>query len=87
MCNLIGASTSELYGLVNPQNELTPFYPRSPYGVAIIENLIICLHVNLFNHESPRRGPRFVINIELILNSITNEYHCNRFVELVLKKY
>ena len=48
------ASTSELYGKVQevPQSETTPFYPRSPYGVAI--NGI------LFNHESERRGENFV---------------------------
>jgi len=67
------ASTSELFGKVNesPQNELTPFYPRSPYGVAklyaywIIVNyresydLFACNGI-LFNHESPRRGETFV---------------------------
>ena len=67
------ASTSELYGKAQeiPQNETTPFYPRSPYGVAkvygywIIVNyreaydLFACNGI-LFNHESPRRGPTFV---------------------------
>ena len=67
------ASTSELYGKVQeiPQNEKTPFYPRSPYGVAklfaywiIINyreayNLFACNGI-LFNHESPRRGETFV---------------------------
>jgi len=67
------ASTSELFGKVqeSPQNELTPFYPRSPYGVAklyaywIIVNyresydLFACNGI-LFNHESPRRGETFV---------------------------
>ncbi len=67
------ASTSELYGKVveTPQTELTPFYPRSPYGVAklygfwIIKNyreaynLFACNGI-LFNHESPRRGGTFV---------------------------
>ncbi len=67
------ASTSELYGLVQevPQNEDTPFYPRSPYGVAklygfwIIKNyreaynMFACNGI-LFNHESPRRGETFV---------------------------
>lgn len=67
------ASTSELYGLVQevPQKETTPFYPRSPYGVAklfgfwITKNyresydLFACNGI-LFNHESPRRGPTFV---------------------------
>ncbi len=67
------ASTSELYGKVQeiPQSETTPFYPRSPYGVAklygywIIVNyreaydLFACNGI-LFNHESPRRGETFV---------------------------
>jgi len=67
------ASTSELYGLVQetPQNETTPFYPRSPYGVAklyaywITKNyreaygMYTCTGI-LFNHESPRRGETFV---------------------------
>ena len=67
------ASTSELYGLVQetPQTETTPFYPRSPYGVAklyaywIIKNYreAYDMHASsgiLFNHESPRRGETFV---------------------------
>jgi GDPmannose 4,6-dehydratase len=67
------ASTSELYGKVQtvPQNEKTPFYPRSPYGVAklygywIIVNYreaydIFACNGILFNHESPRRGETFV---------------------------
>ena len=67
------ASTSELYGKVQevPQKETTPFYPRSPYGVAklygfwIVKNyresynMFACNGI-LFNHESPRRGPTFV---------------------------
>jgi GDPmannose 4,6-dehydratase len=67
------ASTSELYGLVQeiPQRETTPFYPRSPYGVAklygywIAKNyresygMYACTGI-LFNHESPRRGETFV---------------------------
>jgi GDPmannose 4,6-dehydratase len=67
------ASTSELYGKVQevPQSESTPFYPRSPYGVAklygfwIVKNyreaygLFACNGI-LFNHESPRRGESFV---------------------------
>lgn len=67
------ASTSELYGKVQevPQTEKTPFYPRSPYGVAklyaywIVKNyresynMFACNGI-LFNHESPRRGPTFV---------------------------
>ena len=67
------ASTSELYGLVQetPQSERTPFYPRSPYGVAklyafwIVKNYreAYGMHASngiLFNHESPRRGENFV---------------------------
>ena len=67
------AGTSEMYGLVQskPQNELTPFYPRSPYGVAKLfgywitknyreaYNMYACTGI-LFNHESPRRGENFV---------------------------
>jgi GDPmannose 4,6-dehydratase len=67
------AGTSEMYGLVQskPQNELTPFYPRSPYGVAKLfgywitknyreaYNIYACTGI-LFNHESPRRGENFV---------------------------
>ena len=67
------ASTSELYGLVQevPQKESTPFYPRSPYGVAKLYGYWITKNYResynmfasngiLFNHESPRRGPTFV---------------------------
>jgi GDPmannose 4,6-dehydratase len=67
------ASTSELYGKVQevPQKETTPFYPRSPYGVAKLYGYWITVNyreayniyaVNgiLFNHESPRRGETFV---------------------------
>ena len=67
------ASTSELYGKVQevPQTETTPFYPRSPYGVAklygywIIKNYreaygMHCSSGILFNHESQRRGETFV---------------------------
>jgi len=67
------ASTSELYGEVQetPQTETTPFYPRSPYGVAklygywIVKNYresygMHCSSGILFNHESPRRGETFV---------------------------
>ena len=67
------ASTSELFGKVQeiPQNEKTPFYPRSPYGVAKLYgywiivnyreayNIFACNGI-LFNHESPRRGETFV---------------------------
>ena len=67
------ASTSELYGLVQetPQNETTPFYPRSPYAVAKLYAYWITVNYReaygmyacngiLFNHESPRRGETFV---------------------------
>jgi GDPmannose 4,6-dehydratase len=78
------ASTSELYGKVIeiPQKETTPFYPRSPYGVAklygywIVKNyresygMYACSGI-LFNHESPRRGHNFVTRkITLGLNKI-----------------
>ena len=67
------ASTSELFGLVQeiPQKETTPFYPRSPYGVAKIYSYWMVVNYResygmhasngiLFNHESPRRGETFV---------------------------
>jgi GDPmannose 4,6-dehydratase len=67
------ASSSELYGLVQetPQKETTPFYPRSPYGVAKLYAYWIVINYReaygiyacngiLFNHESPRRGETFV---------------------------
>lgn len=67
------ASTSELFGKVQevPQNEKTPFYPRSPYGVAKLYGFWIIVNYReaynlfasngiLFNHESPRRGATFV---------------------------
>lgn len=72
-CKIYQASTSELYGMVQevPQKETTPFYPRSPYGVAklygywITKNyresygMFACNGI-LFNHESERRGETFV---------------------------
>ena len=70
---LYQASTSELYGKVQqiPQSETTPFYPRSPYGVAKLYGFWIIVNYResygihacngiLFNHESPRRGETFV---------------------------
>ena len=67
------ASTSELYGLIQetPQDENTPFYPRSPYGVAKLYAYWITINYReayglfacngiLFNHESPRRGETFI---------------------------
>lgn len=72
-CRFYQASTSEMFGLVQeiPQKETTPFYPRSPYGVAKLYghwitknyresyNLYACSGI-LFNHESERRGKEFV---------------------------
>src|SRR6476619_4991729 len=70
---LYQASSSEMYGKVRevPQNELTPFYPRSPYGVSKVFAHYITVNYResydmfavsgmLFNHESPRRGLEFV---------------------------
>jgi GDPmannose 4,6-dehydratase len=67
------ASSSEMFGKVRerPQNERTPFYPRSPYGVAKVYGHYITVNYResyglyavsgiLFNHESPRRGRQFV---------------------------
>ena len=67
------ASSSEMFGKVRevPQTELTPFYPRSPYGVSKVFGHYITVHYResyglfacsgiLFNHESPRRGLEFV---------------------------
>jgi len=80
------ASTSEMYGMVQevPQTELTPFYPRSPYGVAKLYahwitknyresyNMFACSGI-LFNHESPRRGETFVTRkITMTLADIVN---------------
>ena len=75
------ASTSELFGLVQevPQKETTPFYPRSPYGVAkqygfwITKNYresygMFCVNGILFNHESERRGPH---RRSLLLSSLS----------------
>lgn len=72
-CRFYQASTSELYGLVQetPQKETTPFYPRSPYGVAKMYAYWITINYReaygmyacngiLFNHESPIRGETFV---------------------------
>jgi len=78
------ASTSELYGKVLeiPQSETTPFYPRSPYGVAKLYGFWITKNYReaygmyacsgiLFNHESPRRGHNFVTRkITIALNNI-----------------
>ncbi|NBV99651.1 MAG: GDP-mannose 4,6-dehydratase [Proteobacteria bacterium] len=72
-CKFYQASTSELFGKTDgsPQNEETPFYPKSPYGISKLYahwitknyresyNLFACSGI-LFNHESPRRGNLFV---------------------------
>ena len=71
--NIIKSATSELYGAVkeSPQNENTPFHPRSPYGVAKLYAYWITVNFReaygiyacngiLFNHESPVRGETFV---------------------------
>jgi GDPmannose 4,6-dehydratase len=99
MLNLIpitkfyNATTSELFGQVQtvPQTETTPFYPRSPYGVAKLYSYWITKNyreaynmytVNgiLFNHTSPRRGENFVerkitLGIAKIMNGIETELH------------
>lgn len=72
-CRFYQASSSEMYGKVveTPQRETTPFYPRSPYGVAKVYGFWITVNYResygmfacngiLFNHESPRRGETFV---------------------------
>lgn len=87
------ASTSELYGLVQevPQNENTPFYPRSPYGVSklyaywIVKNYreaynIFACNGILFNHESPRRGHTFVTRKITIGLSKILRGECDRLV-------
>ncbi len=87
-CRIYQASTSELYGKVQevPQSETTPFYPRSPYGVAklygywIVKNyresygMFACNGI-LFNHESERRGETFVTRkITLAVANIVNGF-------------
>jgi GDPmannose 4,6-dehydratase len=88
------ASTSELYGLIQevPQSETTPFYPRSPYGVAKLYSYWIVknyreaygMHASngiLFNHESFRRGETFVTR--KITRGLSQIIHGNRkFIEL-----
>lgn len=88
------ASTSELYGKASqvPQNEKTPFYPRSPYAVAklyaywiIINyreayNLYACNGI-LFNHESPRRGETFVTRK---ITKAVARIHCGLQDKLIL---
>ena len=72
-CRFYFAGTSEMFGNVNqvPQNERTPFQPRSPYGISKVAGYhlarnyreaygLYCVNGILFNHESPRRGLEFV---------------------------
>jgi GDPmannose 4,6-dehydratase len=88
------ASTSELYGLVQemPQNEKTPFYPRSPYAAAKIYaywitvnyreayNIFACNGI-LFNHESPNRGETFVTRkITMTISKIVYGYESTMFL-------
>jgi len=85
------ASTSELYGKVveTPQKETTPFYPRSPYGVAKMYAYWITVNYReaygiyacnglLFNHESPRRGRTFVTRkiSRSVANIVCNKQEC-----------
>ena len=72
-CRFYQASSSEMFGKVfeTPQTETTPFYPRSPYGISKVSaywttinyreafNIFACNGI-MFNHESPRRGEKFV---------------------------
>ncbi|MCD7963460.1 MAG: GDP-mannose 4,6-dehydratase [Rikenellaceae bacterium] len=88
------ASTSELYGLVQeiPQKETTPFYPRSPYGVAkqygfwITKNYreaygMYAVNGILFNHESERRGENFVTRkITLAASRIAQGYQDKLYI-------
>lgn len=80
------ASSSEMFGKVTetPQNEKTPFYPRSPYGIAKLYAYWACInyreshgmHISngiLFNHESPRRGIEFVT--KKISDGVAKIYH------------
>ena len=90
-CKFYQASTSELYGMVQetPQTEKTPFYPRSPYGVAKIYSYWITVNYResygmyacngiLFNHESPRRGETFVTRkiTRSVANIFTGQEKC-----------
>ena len=86
-CKYYQASTSELFGGIpgtEPQSELTPFYPKSPYGVAKLYAYWITVNYReaydlyacngiLFNHESPRRGETFVT--KKITKAVANIYH------------
>lgn len=88
------ASTSEMFGKVKsiPQNEDTPFHPRSPYGVAKLYahwitinyreayNLFTCSGI-LFNHESPLRGPEFVTR-KITIGLAEIKYGKRKYLEL-----
>ena len=88
------ASTSEMFGKVRetPQNEKTPFYPRSPYGVAKVYghwitvnyresyNLFACSGI-CFNHESPRRGHEFVTR-KIARSAARIKYHLDKELRL-----
>jgi GDPmannose 4,6-dehydratase len=88
------ASTSEMFGKVRetPQNEKTPFYPRSPYGVAKVYghwitvnyresyNLFACSGI-CFNHESPRRGHEFVSR-KIVRSAARIKYHLDEELRL-----
>jgi len=90
-CRFYQASTSEMFGKVHevPQNENTPFHPRSPYGVSklsahwIVKNyretydMYACCGI-LFNHESPRRGDNFVTQkiVKGIRNVLNGKQDC-----------
>lgn len=88
------ASSSEMFGKVQqtPQNEVTPFYPRSPYGVAKVYGHWITVNYResydifatsgiLFNHESPRRGLEFVTRK---ISHAVARIHLNKQDKLVL---
>lgn len=91
-CKIYNATTSELFGLIQetPQKETTPFYPRSPYGVAKLYSYWICKNYResynmfisngiLFNHESERRGKTFVTRkITTTLSNIQKNIQNNK---------
>jgi len=96
-CKIYNATTSELYGKVQeiPQTEKTPFYPRSPYGVAKLYSFWICKNYResynmfisngiLFNHESERRGETFVTRkITIALSKINKALKDNKKFEIL----
>jgi GDPmannose 4,6-dehydratase len=90
-CRFYFAGSSEMFGKVRevPQTELTPFHPRSPYGISKVAGFeltrnyreaydMYCVNGILFNHESPRRGHEFVTRkitstVARIKQGLTNE--------------